>query len=612
MKEKTITTKKRMGKERKQAQHCDVIGSMRFRSWELGLVLCMICGLGSTSNAFVTQNAPPLSISRRTSNLKTKLQSRGFSRASERANLVLQTTSTTTQDEAVSSASLFEPLFRGVNRDFRNRLPEYKSDIADGLNAQSLATVFFLFFACLAPAVGFGSVLAGLTGNQMGVIEMVASTSLSGMLYAACSAQPVQLIGPQGPVVAFVAALYALASSLGLEFLPLYAATGSVAAVCLAVFALTSASNLVQKLSRWTDETFSVLVSVLFLAQAVGDVCATFAVPASAASSALTKAMATALMTLATCASTFGTAVTLKGLPKTRYGTPAIRKQLSNFAPAIGVVVGSLVARAARIHWGAALPALQLPLEFVTSTGRQWSLLSSVAASATSKLWLAAVPAGIAASVLLYLDQNITARLVNHPRFLQTKGKRSSITDGMHGDMLVLAGLTGLSSVLGLPWMCGAPTRSAAHVRALALSDETGDITGTIENRVSGFSIHALIGLCAVAAAPRSLLATVPKAALSGIFLYLGFTSLQGLELWDRIRGLFQDTVALDKFRSVKRSAITVFTVAQMACLWTMMKVTQSKYGVVSPLLIALLPLARWGLLKTGAVTKDEMKVLDD
>jgi len=181
--------------------------------------------------------------------------------------------------------------------------------------------------------------------------------------------------------------------------------------------------------------------------------------------------------------------------------------------------------------------------------------------------------------------------------------------------MLVLAGLTALSSFLGLPWMCGAPTRSAAHVRALALSDDkdgTVTTTGTLENRVSGFSIHALIGLCAVAAAPRSLLATVPKAALSGIFLYLGFTSLQGLELWDRIRGLFQDTVALDKFRSVQRSTITVFTVSQMACLWTMMKVTQSKYGVISPLLIALLPLARWGLLKTGAVGKDDMQVLDD
>mmetsp|Transcript_3726 Transcript_3726/g.8512 ORF Transcript_3726/g.8512 Transcript_3726/m.8512 type:complete len:162 (+) Transcript_3726:3-488(+) len=161
--------------------------------------------------------------------------------------------------------------------------------------------------------------------------------------------------------------------------------------------------------------------------------------------------------------------------------------------------------------------------------------------------------------------------------------------------------------------MCGAPTRSAAHVRALAITDESsGETTGTIENRVTGCSIHALIGFCAVAASPRSLLTGVPRAALSGIFLYLGFTSLQGLELWDRFRGLFKDVVAEEKFASVKRSKITVFTAAQMACVWIMMRVTQSSYGVVSPLLIALLPLARWGLLKTGAITNDDMNILDD
>ena len=88
---------------------------------------------------------------------------------------------------------------------------------------------------------------------------MVASTSLSGKLYAVCSTQPVQLIGPQGPVVAFAAALFALTSSLRILFLTLYAATGSIASVCLLallalLFALTSASNYVKRFSRWTDE----------------------------------------------------------------------------------------------------------------------------------------------------------------------------------------------------------------------------------------------------------------------------------------------------------------------------------------------------------------------
>ena len=207
----------------------------------------------------------------------------------------------------------------GVKRDVSNRLPEYASDIRDGLNAQSLATILFLFFACLAPAIGFGSVLGAATGGQMGVLEMVASTSLSGVLYAALSAQPVQLIGPQGPVVAYIAALYQLANNiLKVPFLPFYAWTGLWSSGFLALFALTSSSNLVQHLTRWTDEIFSVLVSTLFLVQAVTDISSTFT----------GTAPLTALLTLTCATLTFGTAVVLKQLPTTRYLTANWRKNL--------------------------------------------------------------------------------------------------------------------------------------------------------------------------------------------------------------------------------------------------------------------------------------------
>jgi len=504
-------------------------------------------------------------------------------------------------DVSVGKVPNVEPFLAGIKRDFGNRLPQYRSDITDGLNAQSLATIMFLFFACLAPAIGFGSVLGAATSNTMGVIEMIASTAASGVLYALLSAQPVQLIGPQGPVVAYIAALYQLAHFLNVPFLGLYAWTGLYASGFLALFAAISASNLVQHLTRWTDEIFSVLVSVIFLNQAVGDVRKTF----SAAGPPVT-----ALLTLLSSSLTFGTAITLRNLNKTNYFTNKIRKNLSNFAPAIGVVVGTLAARSARVHWGtvAALPSLTLPAKFATSTGRPW--LVSLSTLPVSARWTAALPAGLAAAVLIYLDQNITARLVNHPRFKQTKGKRTSVLCGMHGDMLVLAGITAISSLLGLPWMCGAPTRSAAHVRALSVCGDNADIKGTLENRVSGFSIHSLIGLCAAAAAPRNLLAQVPACVLSGVFLYLGFTSLQGLDMWDRIRGLAKDEQD-ERFRAVKSPVVTIFTIAQLVCLYAMMKITQSKYGVMSPLLIALLPFARWAMLRAGLVTKEDLKTLD-
>jgi hypothetical protein len=58
---------------------------------------------------------------------------------------------------------LFEPLLKGISRDYKMRLPLYLSDITDGINTQCLAAICFLFFACLAPAVGFGALFGTAT-----------------------------------------------------------------------------------------------------------------------------------------------------------------------------------------------------------------------------------------------------------------------------------------------------------------------------------------------------------------------------------------------------------------------------------------------------------------
>ena len=60
---------------------------------------------------------------------------------------------------------LFESPLKGIGRDYKMRLPLYKSDITDGLNTQCLAAILFLFFACLAPAVGFGALFGAATNG---------------------------------------------------------------------------------------------------------------------------------------------------------------------------------------------------------------------------------------------------------------------------------------------------------------------------------------------------------------------------------------------------------------------------------------------------------------
>ncbi|EED95848.1 predicted protein [Thalassiosira pseudonana CCMP1335] len=261
---------------------------------------------------------------------------------------------------------LFESPFKGIARDYKMRLPLYKSDITDGLNTQCLAAICFLFFACLAPAVGFGALFGTATNGAIGTMEMVSSTAMCGMIYALTSAQPLTIIGSTGPVLAFVAALAKLAEVQALPFLPLYAWTGIWTSGILLASSVTSASNLVKYLTRFTDEIFSTLISFIFVVEAVQNIGKSFTNPASS----FTKG----LMTVIVAVSTYFTANTLRGLRNTVYFTKGIRKNISNFGPTLGVVTGALIARWARLSQGAAatLPALSIPATFATTSGRPW------------------------------------------------------------------------------------------------------------------------------------------------------------------------------------------------------------------------------------------------
>jgi len=65
------------------------------------------------------------------------------------------------------SLTYFGRLFGGLLADMRRRYGYYRSDIVDGLNLQCLATIVFLYFACITPIVTFGGVLGQMTDDRM-------------------------------------------------------------------------------------------------------------------------------------------------------------------------------------------------------------------------------------------------------------------------------------------------------------------------------------------------------------------------------------------------------------------------------------------------------------
>jgi hypothetical protein len=172
--------------------------------------------------------------------------------------------------------------------------------------------------------------------------------------------------------------------------------------------------------------------------------------------------IATALLSLLLAGSTYVIAAFLSQLKTGRLLLRPIRGVLADFGPPLATVIMSLVPP--MLFPEIPLPKLAVPASISTISGRPWLVpLFSIPPWA---IFAAAIPA-ILVTVLIFLDQNITTRLVNDPKYGFQKG------EGYHLDLAVLGVLVGLSSIFGLPWMMASTVPSLNHIRSLATTSQS-------------------------------------------------------------------------------------------------------------------------------------------
>jgi len=461
--------------------------------------------------------------------------------------------------------------FGALMADVRRRLPHYLGDWTDGFNTKSLASTVFLFFACLAPSVAFGGRLSLMTNGDIGVVETLLATSITGIVYAIFSGQPLALLGSTGPVTVFLGILWGLARALGVDYLPALSWVGLWTALFLVILVAVDAGSWIRLFTRFTDDTFAALISLIFVYEAVSDVVSGFTDP--------NVSEASALFAMVLAVGTFLVASQLSRFRRSVYLRRSVREFLADFGPTIAIV---LLAGAA--YWHAAVPVARLPApeEFGTTSGRAWFVNPL---DAPVWIWGAAAIPALLGAILVYLDQNITARLVNNRGNKLTKG------GGYHLDMLVVAGLIAAFSFVGLPWTVAATVRSLNHVRSLAVVGPGDRITSVTETRLTGFTIHLLIG-CTLLLLPA--LELIPMSVLFGLFLFMGIGSMQGNQFFERIRLTVMDPALLPTtsyLRAVPRKITHRYTAIQavgLALLW-FVKTGPAALAVLFPLFIAML-----------------------
>ncbi|MBX3168849.1 MAG: HCO3- transporter [Candidatus Eremiobacteraeota bacterium] len=458
----------------------------------------------------------------------------------------------------------------GLRDDIARRWPHYASDFRDGLHPKVAGSTLFLFFACLANAIAFGALTGVLTQNQIGIVEMLVITSVGGIAFALFAGQPLTLLGGTGPVTIFTGLLYASCAQSNVSFLAAYAWVGIWSGLMLIVCALTDASALMRYFNRFTDEIFAGLISIIFIYEALKDIAQSYA------GSDLSKAFLSTILALGT----FMVARNLKLATRWPYLNRTVREFLSDFGPALAIAALTL--------FSMQFPEVQLdrpavPQVLGTTSGRPW--LVPLGDLSVPAILACSIPAAMV-TILLFLDQNITVRIVN----AKDNGLRKG--SGYHLDLLVVGILVVGASLFALPWIVAATVHSVNHVKSLTEShveNKAEVVDSVLENRISPLAIHLLIGISVFW---LSLIAQIPMAVLFGLFLYMGISSLGGNQFWERLllwitdSRLYPDT---HYTRHIPAATIHKFTLIQLVCLVALWLVKSSRLGIVFPLMIAAL-----------------------
>ena len=510
-----------------------------------------------------------------------------------------------TETSPVNKTRLERIIGRVVSEDMINdiarRRKVYASDWTDGFKRlrKVIPAILFLYFACLSPAVSFGTIASGITNGSLGVVEFLLSAGLSGALYAIICGQPMAFIAPTGLTLAFISGLFRYCSVKNLPFFPVYSWVGIWTSFFFVTLGLGGSSQLIRYCTRFTDEIFNALLSLNFIYEAISSLKRNF-------DEADPMNLTMPFVSLAMALTTFWSTLVVATFESSKFLNQKARTVIKDFGPVTIFVLMSMINHFKLSKFR--VPTLQVPSAFQLAGGR--SLFIDLNAVPLKIKLLCALPAVLLTS-LFFMDQNISVRVVNNPDNKLKKGPAYNL------DMVALGLITGLTSLVGLPWMCGATVQSLNHVRAMTESrfnKETGEteVVGVTETRLTGFVVHALIAGTVLL---LPLLRFVPIPVVAGVFLFLGRKLMSGNSFLQRIRDTFVETSRLPDehpIRYIGRRKTNLFTLTQLLCLFGLWTFKQnSATAIFFPSVIGFLVVIR-SMLLPKVFTEDELIDLGD
>ncbi|XP_078263801.1 electrogenic sodium bicarbonate cotransporter 1-like isoform X1 [Rhinoraja longicauda] len=564
--------------------------------------------------------------------------------------------------------------FGGFVADIKRKIPWYASDFYDALSIQSLSAILFIYLGTVTNAITFGGLLGDATENMQGVLESFLGTAITGTVFCLFAGQPLTILSSTGPVLVFERLLFSFSKDNAFDYLEFRLWIGLWSAFLTLILVATDASFLVQYFTRFTEEGFSSLISFIFIYDAFKkmiklshyypinsdfkvDYVTLFSCtclppvpgvnsslhwndsdPLTSASPllyndslytnasfdwpSLSKKQCVkygghmvgaschfvpdvTLMSFILFLGTYTCSMTLKNFKTSPFFPTRIRKLISDFA----IILAILIFCGLDALIGVDTPKLIVPGEFKpTSPKRGWFVPPF-----GGNPWWVCLAAGLPAlliTILIFMDQQVTAVIVNRKEHKLKKGA------GYHLDLFLVAILMALCSFMGLPWYVAATVISIAHLDSLKMETETsapGELPkflGVREQRVTGIIVFILTG-ASIFMAP--ILKFIPMPVLYGVFLYMGVASLNGVQFMDRLKLLLMPAKHQPDFiylRHVPLRRVHLYTFIQVVCLTMLWVLKSTVAAIIFPVMILALVAVRKAM--DYIFTQHDLSFLDD
>ena len=444
--------------------------------------------------------------------------------------------------------------------------------------------------------------------------------------------------GGTGPVLTFQTVCYDIAKSLDVPFLTFNAWIGIWVCFYQVMAAFFDFNRLIKKATRFTDETFALLIVSIFLLGAIGNPSSKVGLmhyfgtdhphhedmieENGSSYDYMTVALLSLILGL-------GTAFFAIGLRQIKFSAfccnDYIRTVITDFAITISVVVMTLLRHT--VFEDVEVEELKVPDTFATSftccaedcrnywpadcpdQAEPWGRRPWVVDlfDLNDKIYVIFIAAGlgIPAFILTFLDNGITWHIVNHPSNRLTHG------DAYNYDTCISAIMVLVNSLLGLPWLVASTVPCIMHITAMQEKDNKGNIKYIQESRLTGFFTHALVLACIFA---LSVIRLIPLPVLYGVFLFMGLVALPGQEFWQRFLLFFQQPTKMDKnhfTKNVPIGRIHKYTLVQFVFFALICVVREIKaISIAFPVMVLLCIPARLYLFPR-LFSDDELVLLD-